>query len=463
MFSHLMRCIIESLPENIEIISPEKKATDEKLGVGLYPDRVFVKGEIDACEIRKMVLDKFSKDTKLNKDSVENYFNIMSATTEANSESEAIAKLNKQLDYLELNNRTIDDNYSKFILSLSPHQDNSQLSQLYFIAKGEKYFPIESLGEISAYTLKNNTKWEAFRKKLLDNDNTSDPFKEFGDDLKSYHKYICVVQADGDNVGKTVSHKDLPDDAVKNISKELLNYGEAATEAIKSFGGLPIYAGGDDLFFIAPVVGENGQNIFELLKDIDNSCFNKVKSEIDKHRIKDDKGEEIHASLSYGISITYYKHPLYEALNAARDLLFRVAKNVDGKNAIAWNLQKHSGSSFFGAFSKDNEGLYKAFEKVIKESKESETVVSAVSHKIRGNEGLLKLWIDAENADERNKNFFEKYMDYASKSSDPYKEAALELLNQLFKTNKDISELTKTMYGMLRTAKFINGEEAKDE
>ena len=84
---------------------------------------------------------------------------------------------------------------------------------------------------------------------------------------------------------------------------------------------------------------------------------------------------------------------------------------------------------------------------------------------------MFELWLRQDNADIRNKYFFEKYLEYnADKAdekktaSDIYKETALNLLNVLF--NNSITneiKLSQTMYAMLRIAKFIKGEEVRDE
>ena len=47
--------------------------------------------------------------------------------------------------------------------------------------------------------------------------------------------------------------------------------------------------------------------------------------------------------MSYGIHNSYYKYPLDQALENARDLLFEKAKKTAGKNAIALRITKHSG------------------------------------------------------------------------------------------------------------------------
>lgn len=486
LFSHLMKCIIETLPQD-KIISPAIFDAKEKNGVGLYPDRVFLKDEIQYGTI-KPAIDSFASNLHLNAD----YFNVMLVSDNYETDSAAIKDLNQKLDCMELFNRTINYEATKKISELIRLKDDSPL---FVEALGSKHFPIETLGEIAAVQLKDNSDdWKKFVKDLKSEDKkvSEKAYDNLSKEkLKSYHKYICVVQADGDNVGKTVSHQDLPDGKVKEISEALLQFGKNAKTAIDDFGGLPIYAGGDDLLFIAPVVGKDGTSILKLLDKLNDEAFGVVKSivenckDADGNRIKDKKGKEIKASLSFGVSISYYKYPLYEALENARHLLFDVAKKVADKNAIALELRKHSGGTFAMRFSKNQSDLKKAFENMIAASCAEESVVSAVSHKIRDNEGLLKLWIGKEEASARNLNFFKKFMEYnpdkdneKKTDSDKYKDAILELLNQLFEVelerkNADeeknwseevsIKQLVQTAYGMLRIAKFIKGEEVIDE
>lgn len=475
LFSHLMKNIINALPQE-KIISPVFVHDGEKNGVGLYPDRVFVKDEVSYEDI-KPAIDTFAKNLDLKAD----YFNIMVVSGDYSKDSEAIKDLNGKLDCMELFNRSVNSKSTEGVGMLIRKQYDSKLFDEAF-EKGK--FKIPTLAEIASVQLSyiNETKWKAARsyEKDIDyvNKNIPEEYKvveegafyqalkkSFEKELKSYHKYICVVQADGDNVGKTVSHQGLSDGKVKEISEALLQFGKNAKKAIDDFGGLPIYAGGDDLLFIAPVVGKNGKNILGLLDELNDDSFGCVKSVIDPLNLKDKDNKEIKASLSFGVSVSYYKYPLYEALESARNLLFGKAKKVEGKNAIALDLRKHSGGSFYMELSKNEGNLRDKFNAMIAASSEEESVVSAVSHKIRSNEGLLKLWIEEAEADKsaRNENFFKKYMEYNSSNPDTYKKTALELMNKLCLIETDAEKLVKTMYGMLRIAKFINGEEVIDE
>lgn len=448
LFSYLMKGIINVIPNKKDvIISPAIMDETEHLGIGLYPDRLFVKGEIK-YEAIKPAIEKFAKTLDLDA----SYFNVMLTSGDYSKDSEAIKDLNHKLNNMELFNMTSPQTATEKVreLIMKPYG-----SPLFVDALGDKRLPVETLEEIAEASL-----------------------KEPKDKLKSYHKYICVVQADGDNMGATVTHSQLPEGMVNKISTELLEFGKNATKTIRDFGGLPIYAGGDDLLFIAPVVGKNDKNILWLLDQLNKESFKGVKELVKGLKLKfedgDNKGQPIHPSLSFGVSVSYYKYPLYEAHEAAHGLLFGKAKHdIKGKNAIALDLRKHSGGMFGIEMSCNNSELKAAFDRMITASAADESIVSAVAHKIRENEGVLKLWeaeTDEKKVMMRNGNFFRKYIEHDpdkeedKNASDRYKDAALDLLNNLYiLPGMTADKLTRTAYGMLRVAKFINGEEVRDE
>ena len=516
LFSYLMKYIINVLP-NDKIISPaiikessentESEKKEEPLGTGLYPDRIFIKGDVKYDTI-KSAIDTFAEKLSINVD----YFNVMLTSKDCNSDAEAIKDLNEKLDCMELFNLTSPQNAKDKVRELII---KTYGSPLFADAFGKMEFPVESLGEIAAVEFKDQypNQWAKFKGAIRNKDSkiAEKAYNELPKEkLKSYHKYICIVQADGDNMGATVTHSALPEGKVKEISEALLKFGEDATKAIKDFGGLPIYAGGDDLLFIAPVVGKNQKqiivkgidgkektilvqkNIIDLLNDIDNKfvTVRETAKVYDKEQGKDvflkkkeKNGKEIELipTMSYGVSVSYYKYPLYEAHNAAIGLLFDTAKKeVDHKNAIALDLRKHSGGTVGMAFSRYHIELSKAFDEMITASKVDESVISAIAHKIRENEGLFDLWIgkldtrkeeEIKKLEARNGNFFQKFIERdpdkkenVKNDSDRYKDAALNLMNKISKLPDMTAEkLTQTLYGMLRIAKFINGEEVRDE
>ncbi len=439
LFSHLMKCIYTEVKKaGMTIISPAKPKED-KNKVGIYPDRIFIQGDLDVKRVLNEALATFYIDLLGDgrRDSNNpdlDYFNLMSASCKAEKESLAIADLNQKLDVMEMCNFAADKDAAQNIYKIISKKVSSSLFQ---IATGEDRLPIPELEKI------------ANKQRVAHPEKTE----------KSHHRYYCVVQADGDNVGKTVSHKDLKDGEVLKISKALVDFGIKATSIIEDFGGLPIYAGGDDLLFIAPVIGVEGTHIFNLLEDIENKAFKGVHDIVKSLVLKDNKGMDIEASLSFGVSITYRKYPLYEALESARNLLFGVAKEIKEKNAVAWSLRKHSGGTFDCAFSLKNDDLKKQFTELIKTTTDNDTV-SAVAHKIRQFESLVSIVLESGKQD-RLDSLFKKVLEF-DVEKESYFNAVKKLMPVLY---NEIGETnySKILYSLLRTAKFIKGEDLRDE
>ena len=481
MFSYLMECILVHLQkekDSLELISPayekenkERKGNEENPldGVGLYPDRAFyvVKQEIDINKLLEDALKSFAEDIVLDVDVARNFFRIMTVCQEYPSSSEAIAGLNKALDILELNQVAWDSDTFDAILKYL-RKANTNLP-LFKIAFKKDYYSIGTLEEIARANAKQ-----------ID---------------YSYQRYVCIVQADGDCMGKIVSSKQM-DGKLNDFSSRLIAFGNDTCKRINVFGGLPIYAGGDDLLFIAPVCGTDGKNILELIGEIDGK-YQDIQRYVDQLKVeaKIDEGGKtkmvpVHTSMSYGISVIYYKYPLYEAWEIARNMLFSKAKQVPGKNAIAINLRKNSGSDFEVVMSKSLQIHYNLDDLIRFTPKES--FVSAVAHKIRANEqllGVLPKEEPFENLDERLNAFYEKIVDVAAKSADEttyllktkdtfefiYKDYFIEKKRKAeeAKENKkeyreatieeDMKSIISTFFSVLRIAKFIKGEEVKDE
>ncbi len=439
LFSHLMKCIYTEVEKaGKKIISPAKPG-QEKNKVGIYPDRMYIEGDFDVKKVLNEAVANFYFD--LYGDGLKNsnnpdldYFNLMSASCEAEKESKAIADLNQKLDVMEMCNFAADKDAAKTIYKII---SKKVFSTLFQIARDEKKFPIPDLGTIA--------------RRQLDADSE---IKK-----KSHHNYCCIVQADGDNVGKTISHEGLNHGEVLKISEALVDFGVKATAIIEDFGGQPIYAGGDDLLFIAPVIGKDGTHIFNLLENIENNAFKGVYDSVHTLNLKDDKGNKIEASLSFGVSINYYKYPLYEALESARHLLFDVAKKIDKKKAVACCLRKHSGGNFDIAFSFKDAELKQQFAELIAATTDDDTV-SAIAHKIRQEEKLVSIVL--KNGTQGRLNaLFEKVLEFDAEKGG-YFNAVKKLMPILF---KEIGEknYSQTLYSLLRIAKFIKGEDLHDE
>ena len=417
MFSYLMKIIVEQLAGKAKLLSPAKY---EGQNLPPYPDRAFFEGKIDnLAELLKEVRFKAANDLGID----HSYFNIMATSDEFNDTKTAILELNKRLDVLELNNKTTNGNIEEAV--------RLRLGAQIECLKGQTNKDLKDIAR--TYTE--------------------------GRD-RSYSRYICIVQADGDNMGKAVA-TESDKGTLDAFSEKLLKFGRTIRHEIINFGALPIYIGGDDLLFIAPVVGTEGKNIFDFLtKDVDG-------------KYKQFMGVE--TSLSYGVSITYHKFPLYEAWGKARDLL-KDAKTIPSKNAISWNLQKHAGSSFNGCFSKNNTDLLDAFDELIKESGQKDSIVSAVSHKLRSNSKILNLFTECDEPERQDRidAFYKNTID--DKECKSYKDATKKVVKELCKefhekeksdvtdnNEKERNDVSIMAYGMIRTAKFICGELIRNE
>ena len=449
LFSYLMQCILKVFDneEKVELLSPYyKKGCELKIGVGLFPDRAFYKikeADINVDVMLNEVLLNFACRVNLPVQVVRSFFNLMTVCKGYETSAQAIKGLNELLDLVELNQKTWSPDDFDTVLRFLQHTTNESPSPLFEIAFGKKRFLIETLEEIA-----NSEKIPI---------------------TYSYQRYVCIVQADGDNMGSIVSSSQM-EGKLFDFSQCLMRFGESACTLINNYGGLPIYAGGDDLLFIAPVCGKESKTIFDLIEEIDKEYKEKIQDMVEE-RIN------IKTSMSYGISIIYYKYPLYEAWEIARNMLFGVAKKqVNGKNAIALNLRKNSGSDFRLMLSKSGGG-YPLLKSLI-DLTPGESLVSSVAHKVRANEPLLSTF-DRADLSSRLRAFFDKVIDVEDKSinAQSYIEKTREMLEFIMKnyigrkpvkaengTEKSATQqATELFYSMLRIAKFIKGEEVKDE
>ncbi len=146
-----------------------------------------------------------------------------------------------------------------------------------------------------------------------------------------YQRYIAIVYADGDSMGKAFATASNSGE----LSKKLYDFNKAAIATIKGYDGQPIFIGGDDLFFFAPIFNPGKGSIFTLLDSLEGD-FRKALD------------NDCPASLSFGVSITYYKYPMSEAVRLAQELLDDakgryVQSDTIKKNNILFSVQKHSG------------------------------------------------------------------------------------------------------------------------
>lgn len=402
MFSWLSEDICNGLiKEKGEIISPyyENGKSPEKYSVvaekaGKYHDRIICSVEAESDEaVKKLVDDVISNSKK----------NLAKTLMEAFQEKGKNDALMKAIiQYLQVHYIIEKESESdkNCILRLSPYLDVAELCPVFQTEQTQH--PIVELfeGKDKAHNdyLKRCFNIEDGHTSLLyDNEKEIRDIEHIantnpGSDRKIFN-YFAVVQADGDNMTKLLGtlHKDTD---VNRFSEICLNYTSIAADKIDKFGGVVIYAGGDDLLFIAPLEGKTGQNIFELCNDVTgmfNGSF---------------KNYENAPTLSFGISINYKHFPLYEALSDALGLLEEAKKvpktevkqkNSDNadmtendksekkeekpeKNKTAVHIRKSSGQSMKFRYTNGSE-VYQQLNKLLKPKTDS-VVLNSMLYKI---------------------------------------------------------------------------------
>lgn len=165
-------------------------------------------------------------------------------------------------------------------------------------------------------------------------------------------EYYAVVNSDGDKVGTLLKAlcKDLEiskqSERINIFSRACLDYAGEAAKLVGKYGGMTIYAGGDDLLFIAPV-----HSLFSLCSELDEMFKKTLKKGLEEVDLPDDS---INVSLSFGVAVQYVKYPLYEALERARVQLYKAKEScgkrpngseISGGNRLGIELVKHSGKT----------------------------------------------------------------------------------------------------------------------
>lgn len=395
LFSYMMKEIIKDILQkgiNKEnIIIPYALDLDNQqyaYGAGIYPDRLIFRSDEDDLEKLVKTIDEvprsisgkiaghIKKDTQEVAEYIENFFHIHAIETEIKADKNPILEISPALETLDLEKKYIHCDDTAYLAQFLHQVNKSFIFQEAFkdpITGDIHKERFESLIEISTAELRKNipeTKWKeiiakSFQKKKpeINEDTVIQEIKAAlaqakNEDLfKTCHKYTAIVRADGDNIGNLLETMGNDTDAIKRFSRHLKTFAQKAAGIIHQFGGTPVYVGGDDLLFFAPLIDAHTQDgvttqttIFDLIDTLDNE-FKKYFDTI---------------TLSYGVSITYYKFPLREALETAQLLLSKKAKKIKRKNAIAFQVLKHSGKTFGTTFKKDS-CIYFQFKQLLRQ------------------------------------------------------------------------------------------------
>jgi len=347
LFSDLTKRLCEAIlaePDfsDTEIYSPYYQASEEQTdwdGVGKYHDRIVFSvsaEEMPSEKLKSIILTCKEKTVELFpehilnqaetkvffKDYLQVHFVVKTEEEMKNTGENSILALSPYLDTLELMKTFPQDDTVNPLMKLFKGKEESKNiyikeSPLFkrvkpeynkMTVEGPDGETIRSIEDIAAYGSDKSEK------------------------LKRGH-YYAVVTADGDSMGKFLEQ--ISDEQVTKFSEKCLEYATVVAEIVNDYGGMTIYAGGDDLLFLAPVKTAE-KDIFELCKEIHDLFATKINS-------VPEFAQKSIPTLSFGIAIQYKKFPLDEAMASARECL-DYAKGGK-KDAMCVNLQKHSGQS----------------------------------------------------------------------------------------------------------------------
>lgn len=527
-FSRLMKHLIDAFKSSGELLSPYIEATMPPLhGAGVYPDRCFVTLEKELTDneinhIKTNAFAEFIKETGIKE--AESYYQVY--FVQATFEKNPIQELNKLLDVMELQpkyqpkklldwsrqywankNTTKSAAYFQRLYKVGYNDDDDILPKLVIDEIDEtRRFP--SIPEIATqelmrkdydkywdsigYQIIKTRKGDLYFSKLKrseeqdDEDKIIDALKNaFKEDFTFRHKYFSIVQADGDNVGTLIKAIEAANGSIIEFSKAMYEFAKEASQMLADYGGFPVYIGGDDLLFFAPVanntINDNfvyvssepttgnifGNNLFFLLSKLNVLFKAKLEPITSKYKIKNEKtGKEESlpaVSLSFGVMVGYYKQPMSEIQQIAHDLLFYKAKaDSSQKNKICMTVQKHSGQSFDVDFQQAG-ALYDSFMKLTVDSKDKDTnFLNSVMYKI----GDQKKIIDFISPDiQRLKYFFNENFNEAVHSNyAPFFDDVIRLISATFAeySTLDLDTKIEKIYSALRFIHFLNAKDTDE-
>ena len=451
IFSYAMKNLSEKLyKKNVNFFVPyvedeEVFSKEKDSGIGKFPDRIIIETQtdlddyIDRCinDVKEELAEIVSGTIDENIDNVKTFINSYIRisyikTYKCNNPVEEISGYLNNLDYFNVPIK-YNDYLQQFLV-----RERLFASKLKKIA-GLKRF--ESIAEIAsrASGIKIKDKGSAdseddYYAKLKSKLKEAD--KEF---LKAY-KYIATVHADGDNLGKAVRKNS------SKVSKSLFEFDKKAENILNTWGCNTVFLGGDDMLFFSPILFEKENTVLDLIEELRKAYEEKLKSAY---------GDE-KPSISFGISITYYKYPLSEALKSSRSAL---GKAKSKKNAICATIRKHSGQSFEFTESFDSRA-YSKFREIMGEAigKKCIEFPKSLHHKLNDLSSVIK---HSDNLDAIFENFFneDEHKAKFKEGLQSIKELLEIYKNEQKKNGKTFEELFNNFFSMISMIKLLEGRE----
>ena len=530
-FSHLMEKIAQGLQQEGANLKMPFVAEKSPKGAGLYPDRlIYPENGVDigtGKQVAREVLDGFAVRVHLGYEEVNKFNKLGGALPELESIKKQFKKyfrtyliesnvdagknlrrLSDHLDTIEQYPQFDAQPHRNYFVELLGHlKENKKMAdRVLTVLFSEEDLIIPSMGEIATAGLpgllddKGKKDYEDVLEKWKREEESTEPDddlmqrlkgeKTIAESFRSYHKYVAVVQADGDNIGATIGSLEWIDGGLEAFSKGLFEIGEESVRIIKEYGGMPVYAGGDDLLFFAPVCHpgqEKGTflSVFHLIAKLEKKFRKKFTTLFDEweEQFKGFKRPENTPTLSFGVSINYYKFPMAEAIERSYELMTYNAKKQPGKNSVAVELLLASGTGIGKTFSLKRKisatsgrpvaTTFSVFSNLMSENVAKEgDYLSSVTYLMERNKPLFRLM---KGSRARVDNFFENSLDEQDhEGAEKYFEKIKKLIrvayqrpiiNEAFKEVKTPEQLEKAklanqqaindIYGVLRLIQFL--------
>jgi len=144
--------------------------------------------------------------------------------------------------------------------------------------------------------------------------------------------YYAILTMDGDRMGAHIAACQSREKHTE-LSRRQAQFAAKVGSIIKEHCGYPVYAGGDDVLAFFPL---------ENVLDGADALVRKYEEIFQGWEQRDTDGSLLPFTLSAGIAIAHYLHPLDAVLAAAREAE-KKAKNRYGRNALCVSILKRSG------------------------------------------------------------------------------------------------------------------------
>lgn len=492
LFSYIAKNVITPFKGQREFLLPLLNAEMDEpeiiRGAGVYPDRYVFKSEEgdfkklyeSTGDMYKKLAEEISRVIDKNKDKIEAYLKRtikVYAFEKSFPDNDNIVKTcEKSLDDMECQD-------------IYPQKEPVNYLQMFFEKVNGSFLVEDGFGNVikprlfepiikySTIELNNKDYWKGKKTKyrltshnLLIEENIVKV--ERNKVWEPYHKYIAFVKSDGDNMTTTISSLKEHGSSAVSLSKALFEFNKATIPIISHYGGQALFLGGDDLLFFAPV--RNGNNtIFSLLSDIEKQFHNILKQEL---------GENIVLpTLSFGVSVSYFKHPMFEAVEKAEELLGLAKSNMNytpaenKKNRIAWHLRKHNGQVYQSVVFKEFDDLYEKFKNLtnvgIFEASLKKDYLTSFTYWLEQTRFHLEFILSRLSKPDNKDDVLTMLQNYMDNSFDEpvhasmgeYKKKLIDYLIEHTLSRKDATEAIRSLYATLRFVDFLIRDKKDEE